>query len=97
MKPIRIITVASILGWFGSYIPVYAADTGADSAAGQKTFQGACAGCHQLKGYAGKSETELETAIKGIVAGTVKHPKKLTLSATDIANVATYISSNEPK
>jgi mono/diheme cytochrome c family protein len=97
MKPIRSIAVAGILGWFGSCIPVCAADTGADGAAGQKTFQSTCAGCHQLKSYAGKSETELETAIKGIVAGTVKHPKKLSLSATDIANVATYISSNEPK
>jgi cytochrome c553 len=35
--------------------------------------------------------------LKGIVGGTVKHPKKLTLSADDISNVAAYISSNEPK
>jgi mono/diheme cytochrome c family protein len=35
--------------------------------------------------------------LNGIVAGSVKHPKKLTLSSTDIANVAAYISSNEPK
>jgi len=69
----------------------------ADSAAGQKTFESVCAACHQLKGYAGKSESELATKINGIVAGSVKHPKKLTLSSADIANVAAYIASNEPK
>lgn len=69
----------------------------ADSAAGQKTFQTTCAGCHQFKSYGTKSSTELETDIKGIVAGTVKHPKKLTLSDADVANVAAYIAANEPK
>ena len=69
----------------------------ADSAAGQKIFSGTCAACHQLKGYAGKSDAVLETQVKGIVAGTVKHPKKLALSDEDVANVAAYISSNEPK
>jgi mono/diheme cytochrome c family protein len=69
----------------------------ADSAAGQKTFESICAACHQLKTFAGKSESDLVTQLTGIVAGSVKHPKKLTLSSTDIANVAAYISSNEPK
>ena len=69
----------------------------ADSAAGQKTFQTACAGCHQFKSYGGKSSADLQVAIKGIVAGTVKHPKKLTLSDADVANVAEYIAANEPK
>ena len=73
------------------------AASAADSAAGQKTFATTCAGCHQLKSYAGKSDAELETELKGIVGGTVKHPKKLTLSADDITNVEAYISSNEPK
>jgi hypothetical protein len=31
------------------------------------------------------------------VAGTIKHPKKLTLSDTEVANVAAYIASNEAK
>jgi mono/diheme cytochrome c family protein len=74
-----------------------AAANAADSAAGQKTFTATCAACHQLKSYAGKSEADLVTKIQGIVAGTVKHPKKLTLNADDIANIAAYISSNEPK
>jgi len=75
----------------------YGAAYAADSAAGEKIYQSSCAACHQLKSYAGKSEADLQTKLKGIVAGTVKHPKKLTLSADDINNVAAYISSNEPK
>ena len=64
---------------------------------GKRPSRARCAACHKLKSYAGKSETELQTEITGIVGGTVKHPKKLTLSADDIANVAAYISSNQPK
>jgi mono/diheme cytochrome c family protein len=93
MKTARIIAVVTLLPCLAASI----AASAADSAAGQKTFTTTCAGCHQLKSYAGKSDAELETEIKGIVAGTVKHPKKLTLSADDISNVAAYISSNEPK
>jgi mono/diheme cytochrome c family protein len=74
-------------------MPAYAAD----SAAGQKIFETTCAGCHKLSSYAGKSDADLQTTLNGIVGGTVKHPKKLTLNAADIANVAAYISSNEPK
>ena len=71
----------------------------ADAAAGQKTFASVCANCHQLKDkyYAGKSEADLETTLKGIVAAKIKHGMPLTLSDTDIANVATYISSANAK
>ncbi|HTY49163.1 MAG TPA: hypothetical protein VMB48_05690 [Steroidobacteraceae bacterium] len=75
-------------------LPVQAAD----SAAGQKTFQSVgCGMCHQMKSYAGKSEAELQTDLEGIVSGKIKHPKKLTLTGDDIANLAAYIASNEPK
>jgi mono/diheme cytochrome c family protein len=93
MSAARFVAIAALLGCLVSSISVQAAD----SAAGEKTFTGTCAACHKLKSYAGKSETELQTEITGIVGGTVKHPKKLTLSADDIANVAAYISSNQPK
>jgi mono/diheme cytochrome c family protein len=89
----RIVAAAMALGLLTAGLPAYAAD----SAAGQKTFAGTCAACHQLKSYAGKSDAELETELKGIVAGTIKHPKKLTLSDTEVANVAAYIASNEAK
>lgn len=92
----RMLGAAIALTASASLVGCFAADA-ADSAAGQKTFQSTCAGCHKVASYAGKSQTLLETQLNGIVAGTIKHPKKLTLSADDIANVATYISSNEPK
>ncbi len=93
MKNSRIVAVAMTSALFIVALPAHAAD----SVAGQKTFEGTCAACHQLKSYAGKSDADLETTIKGIEAGTVKHPKKLTLNAADITNVAAYISSNESK
>ncbi len=94
MKTKRTLAAAAILGWLAPCIPGYAAD----SAAGQKIFQTTCAACHKnMNVYTGKSETELQSLIKGIVSGTVKHPKKLTLGDEDIANVAAYISSNESK
>jgi mono/diheme cytochrome c family protein len=97
MKAPRVIASAIAIAGLASGSLTYADDAAADGAAGQKVFASTCAGCHQMKSYAGKSEAQLETALKGIVAGTVKHPKKLTLSAADISNVATYIAANEPK
>ena len=85
--------IVTVVGLSAIALPVHAAD----SAAGQKIYSGTCAACHQLKSYAGKSDADLETQVKGIVAGTIKHPKKLTLSDADVANVAAYISGNEPK
>jgi mono/diheme cytochrome c family protein len=93
MRISRIICVAGAIAAFAACFPAYSAD----SAAGQKTFETTCAGCHKLKSYTGKSDADLETSLKGIVAGTTKHPKKLTLSPTEITDVAAYISSNEPK
>jgi mono/diheme cytochrome c family protein len=93
MKTIPMLNVVAGFALLVAAIPAYPADT----AAGQKTFEGTCAACHQFKSYAGKSEAELQTDLQGIVGGTIKHPKKLTLNATDIANVSAYIAANEPK
>ncbi len=85
--------VAALLAG-SALLPAHAAD----SAAGQKAFQsGGCGMCHQMKSYAGKSETELQTDLQAIVDGKIKHPKKLTLSGDDISNIAAYIVANEPK
>ena len=89
----RMLSMAAVFGCLVASLSAYAAD----SAAGQKTFETICASCHKLKSYAGKSDAELQTKLQAIVAGTTKHPKKLTLNADDIANVAAYISSNELK
>lgn len=92
MKDVPMIATMALLASL-----VAASARAGDAAAGQKIYTGTCAACHQLKSYKGKSEAQLETEIKGIVAGSVKHPKKLNLSETDVENVATYIEANEPK
>jgi mono/diheme cytochrome c family protein len=69
----------------------------ADEAAGKKTFTAICSACHQIADYQPKSAAQLKTALKGIVAGTVKHEKKLTLSDADIDNVVAYIKAPPAK
>jgi mono/diheme cytochrome c family protein len=46
--------------------------------------------CHQPADWKGKSAEQLETQIKGVVAGKTKHPKKLALTDAQIADVAAY-------
>ena len=93
MKAIQLMAATALVGCLYG-IPAYAAD----AAAGQKTFQSTCNACHakNMKVFAGKSAADLQTEIKGIVGGTVKHPKKLTLSDDDAANVAAYLASLPP-
>jgi mono/diheme cytochrome c family protein len=43
--------------------------------------------------WKGIAEAELNTMIKGVVAGSAKHPKKLELSDADVANIAAYWAS----
>ncbi len=71
--------------------------TAADEAAGKKTFTSVCAACHKVADYQAKSAADLQTALKGIVAGKVKHEKKLKLSDGDIDNVVAYIKSPDAK
>ena len=95
MRNTRLVAAATVLVLLAAAPLSHAAD----AAAGEKIFKSVCATCHQLKDsyYAGKSEADLETTLKGIVAGKIQHGKPLTLSASDIANVATYISSANAK
>ncbi len=93
MKSVTVVAAAALVGWlYGA--PAFSADADA----GKATFQKTCKGCHAKKMdvFAGKSAADLETAIKGIEGGTVKHPKKLTLGPDDISNVAAYLSSLPP-
>lgn len=87
MHIIRIIAVSLSL-WLAAGFPVSAADI----AAGHNTFTANCSGCHQPKTFAGKSSADLETELKSIVAGTMEHPMKLTLSPSAIADVSAFIA-----
>lgn len=82
----RTILILCLCGSNGAYA--------ADSTAGQRIFESRCAGCHRLEDYAGKSNAQLEETLKEMVSGTIDHPKRLTLSASEVVDVATYISDS---
>lgn len=62
----------------------------ADAQAGRSTAQGKCAQCHDADDWEGEDAASLESLIRDIVAGKVKHKGKLDLSGAEIANVAAY-------
>ncbi len=65
----------------------------ADVAAGKAEVDKVCSACHESADWKGKSAAQIETQIKGVVAGKTKHPKKLDLSDAQIADVAAYWAS----
>lgn len=62
----------------------------ADAQAGRSTAQGKCAQCHEADDWEGEDAASLESLIRDIVAGKVKHKNKLELGAAEIANIAAY-------
>jgi mono/diheme cytochrome c family protein len=69
------------------------AASAADVAAGKALADHACGGCHKAHSpvdWKGKSAADIEAAIKTVVAGTAKHPKKLQLTDEQIVDVAAY-------
>ena len=62
----------------------------ADVQAGRATAQSKCAQCHDADDWEGEDAASLESLIRDIVAGKVKHKNKLELSATEVANIAAY-------
>lgn len=65
----------------------------ADAPAGKEKVDAVCGECHEAADWQGTSEAQLQALIKDVVAGKVKHPKKLSLSDADIANIAAYWAS----
>jgi mono/diheme cytochrome c family protein len=62
----------------------------ADVLAGRSAAQSKCAQCHEADDWEGEDAASLESLIRDIVAGKVKHKGKLELSPTEIANIAAY-------
>jgi mono/diheme cytochrome c family protein len=62
----------------------------ADVQAGRSAAQGKCAQCHDADDWEGEDAASLESLIRDIVAGKVKHKGKLELSAAEVANIAAY-------
>lgn len=66
----------------------------ADPAAGKAlTQQQQCATCHQPADWQGSSAAQIDDKIHGVVAGKLKHPRKLDLTAAQMADIAAYWAS----
>lgn len=62
----------------------------ADVAAGRAAAQAKCAQCHEADDWDGENAASLESIMRDIAAGKVKHKSKLDLSAAEMANIAAY-------
>lgn len=62
----------------------------ADVGAGRTAANGKCVECHEADDWEGESAASLESLIRDIVAGKVKHKRKLELAPAEIANIAAY-------
>ena len=65
----------------------------ADVAAGKKKYDEVCSSCHDKADSTGKSAALVESRIKEVVNGLVKHKKKLKLTDAEIANLAAFWTS----
>lgn len=78
-----VLTVAALICTSG---PVRAADV----QAGRSAAQSKCAQCHDADDWEGEGAASLESLIRDIVAGKVKHKNKVELTAAEISNIAAY-------
>ena len=81
-----LVTLLAVLASFGVSTIALAADAGA----GRSAAQSKCAECHEADDWEGEDAASLESLIRDIVAGKVKHKRKLELTAAEIANIAAY-------
>jgi len=71
-----------------SYAPTLHA---ADAAAGKILAQAKCASCHEPADWQGETQASLQSLIRDVVSGKVKHSKvKVELNENEIANIAAY-------
>jgi len=62
----------------------------ADVGAGRTAANAKCVECHEADDWEGESAASLESLIRDIVTGKVKHKRKLELTPAEIANIAAY-------
>lgn len=69
----------------------------ADVQAGKAASQAKCVECHDADDWEGESAASLESLIRDIVAGKVKHKGSLQLSPAEIADIAAYWGQSSQK
>ncbi|HEY0939921.1 MAG TPA: hypothetical protein VGE08_07470 [Steroidobacter sp.] len=62
----------------------------ADVQAGKAVSQAKCIACHEADDWEGESAASLESLIRDIVAGKVKHKQPLQLTPAEVADIAAY-------
>jgi mono/diheme cytochrome c family protein len=62
----------------------------ADPQAGKAAAQTKCGQCHAARDWEGEDAASLESLIRDIVAGKVKHRTRLELTPAEMANIAAY-------
>lgn len=71
---------------------VTASAQAADAQAGRSAAQ-KCVQCHEADDWEGEDAASLESLIKDIIAGKVKHKTRIDLTPAEIANIAAYWGS----
>lgn len=90
MRHTPLLTVVLACPSFLGIVPAMAADV----AAGRATAANACAECHEPRDWEGESAESLESLIRDVVNGSVKHSRKVQLTPAEIANIAAYWASS---
>ena len=90
-RDLKISIMATVLGTCAATV------NAADVAAGKAVAQSQCVQCHEADDWDGEDAASLDSLIKDIVAGKVKHKTKLTLTPEQIAAVAAYWGESSRK
>ena len=69
----------------------------ADVQAGKAASQAKCIACHDADDWEGESAASLESLIRDIVAGSVKHKQPLQLTPTEVADIAAFWGESSQK
>ena len=69
----------------------------ADLDAGKAAADRQCLECHEAADWQGEDAASLESLIRDIVAGKIKHKRTLQLADNDIRNIAAYWASGGKK
>ena len=81
-----ILLIASLIS-----LPLMPSAYAADAAAGKTVATAKCAACHEPADWKGETPSSLQSLIRDVVSGKVKHSKTpVQLSDTEIADVAAY-------
>lgn len=83
-QPALLFAFASLASWA-------APSLAADAAAGKAAAQSKCIACHEVGDWEGEDAVSLESLIRDIVAGKIRHSKqKLDLTPEEIVGIAAY-------